>query len=60
MTTAQTQQQIWHRVNTSLIGDTVQVGFTLSDAQMRDPNNAQMEITLHAMQLDIHPAGWLA
>lgn len=30
------QQQIWHRVNTSLIGDTVQLGFTLSDAQMRE------------------------
>jgi hypothetical protein len=30
-----TQQQIWHRMNTSLIGDTVQIGFTLSDAQMR-------------------------
>jgi hypothetical protein len=29
------QQQIWHRMNTSLIGDTVQIGFTLSDAQMR-------------------------
>lgn len=29
------QQQIWHRMNTSLIGDTIQIGFTLSDAQMR-------------------------
>lgn len=29
------QQQMWHRVNTSLIGDTVQVGFTMSDKQMR-------------------------
>ena len=29
------QQQIWHRNNTSLIGDTVQLGFTLSDSQMR-------------------------
>lgn len=28
------QAQIWHRMNTSLIGDTVQIGFTLSDAQM--------------------------
>lgn len=31
----QPQAQIWHRVNTSLLGDTVQLGFTLSDAQMR-------------------------
>lgn len=29
------QQQIWHRMNTSLIGDVVQIGFTLSDFQMR-------------------------
>lgn len=35
MVTAINQAQIWHRINTSLIGDTVQLGFTLSDAQMR-------------------------
>ena len=35
MPTASNQQQIWHRMNTSLIGDTVQLGFTLSDTQMR-------------------------
>lgn len=29
------QQQIWHRMNTSLIGDTVQLGFTMSGDQMR-------------------------
>jgi len=33
--TALQQDQIWHRVNTSLIGDTIQLGFTMSDAQMR-------------------------
>jgi hypothetical protein len=32
---AENQAQIWHRMNTSLIGDTVQIGFTLSDDQMR-------------------------
>lgn len=36
MPTAMQQQQIWHRINTSLIGDTVQIGFTLSDEQIRD------------------------
>ena len=36
MVTAPQQAQIWHRVNTSLIGDTVQLGFTMSDTQMRD------------------------
>jgi len=35
MPTAIQQQQIWHRVNTSLIGDTIQLGFTMSDTQMR-------------------------
>lgn len=32
---ADNQAQIWHRMNTSLIGDTVQLGFTLSQEQMR-------------------------
>lgn len=32
--TAQAQAQIWHRINTSLIGDTIQLGFTLSDTQL--------------------------
>lgn len=36
MPTAAQQDQIWHRINTSLLGDTVQLGFTLSDAQVRD------------------------
>lgn len=34
MPTASNQAQIWHRMNTSLIGDTIQIGFTLSKAQM--------------------------
>ena len=35
MPTALQQNQIWHRINTSLIGDTIQLGFTISDEQMR-------------------------
>jgi hypothetical protein len=35
MPTALQQNQIWHRINTSLIGDTIQLGFTISDDQMR-------------------------
>lgn len=35
MPTAINQNQIWHRINTSLLGDTVQLGFTMSDAQVR-------------------------
>lgn len=47
MVTAIQQSQIWHRVNTSLIGDTIQLGFTLSDAQMRalDPTGLGFAIT---------------
>lgn len=35
MPEGQQQAQIWHRINTSLIGDTIQLGFTISDEQMR-------------------------
>jgi hypothetical protein len=35
MIPAFTPAQLWHRVNTSLIGDTIQLGFTMSNAQMR-------------------------
>lgn len=36
MVTAIQQSQIWHRINTSLLGDTIQLGFTMSDTQVRD------------------------
>jgi len=35
MVTAEEQDQIWHRNSTSLLGDTVQLGFTLSAAQLQ-------------------------
>ena len=35
LVTSPNQAQIWHRMNTSLLGDTVQIGFTMSDSQMR-------------------------
>ena len=58
MITGNQQAQIWHRMNTSLLGDTVQIGFTLSDTQMRDPNfNSQFaEIELHGFILDVSPS----
>lgn len=34
MPDAVSQNEIWHRVNTSLIGDTVQLGFTISEEQI--------------------------
>ena len=55
---ASPQQQIWHRINTSLIGDVVQIAITLSDAQMQDPtlNNQFAEIELHGIILDCSPS----
>lgn len=60
--TASSQNQIWHRINTSLIGDTVQLGFTMSDDQMRDTkfSNQFSEIELHAFQMEVEPSGYLA
>ncbi len=47
MPTAVQQAEIWHRINTSLLGDTVQLGFTLSETQMRtfDPIGSTLTIT---------------
>lgn len=56
------QSQIWHRVNTSLIGDTIQLGFTMSDTQMRDPTlqNQTAEIELHGFIIDATPSQMLS
>jgi hypothetical protein len=60
------QQQIWHRVNTSLIGDTVQLGFTLSPTQMTtvdvngNPISQFAEIELHGIIIDVTPSQALA
>jgi hypothetical protein len=56
------QQQIWHRVNTSLIGDTVQIAITISEGQMFDPTlqNQFGEVEMHAMILDANPSSVLA
>ena len=56
------QSQIWHRVNTSLIGDTIQLGFTLSDNQMRDVTlqNQTAEIELHGFIIDCTPSQMLS
>lgn len=45
------KHQIWHRYSTSLTGDTIQIGITLSDTQMKNYDDATAEITLHAMHL---------
>lgn len=48
------QSQIWHRLSPSFNGDTVQIGVTLSDDQMRDLNVNQQEIILHAIVMDLY------
>lgn len=60
MPTAISQNQIWHRFNTSLIGDSFQVGLTLSDSQMKNLLYATSEITLHGIQISISPGPSLA
>lgn len=52
---SQQQNQIWHRVSTPVIGSTLQVGFTLSDAQMRDEIINQSEIGISAIVMDLYP-----
>ena len=58
--TAAGQFQIWHRMNTSLIGESVQIGICLNDTQMRTLELATAEIALHAIQLTLSPGPLLS
>lgn len=60
MPTAVAQNQIWHRFNTSMIGDSVQIGITLSDAQMKNISSATSEIALHGIHLTLEKSMQLA
>lgn len=60
MPTAEFQYQIWHRYNTSMIGDSFQIGLTLSDTQMKDYYLATAEISLHGMHLTVDKGPHLA
>jgi hypothetical protein len=56
--------QLWHRVSTSMIGDTVQFAISLSDTQMRQlrdsfPGYAYDEIELHGAIIDVKPSQML-
>lgn len=55
-----TQKQLWHRINTSLIGDSFQIGITLNDSQMRNIVYATDEIALHGIQLTVDRGPQLA
>ena len=49
------QDQIWHRLSNSFVGGTVQIGFSLSDDQMRNTDTNSVEIGIHAIAFDIYP-----
>lgn len=49
------QNQIWTRSSNSFIGDTVQVGLTLSSDQMRDISIASSEVVLYSIAIDLYP-----
>lgn len=51
------QDRIWHRVYTNSFGSFFQNIFTLSDAQMRDPNITTSDITIHGLVYYATPAG---
>lgn len=60
--TASDQAQIWHRNSTSLIGDTVQLGFTMLPSQIQavdennQPINAFSEIELQGFTIQLSPS----
>ena len=54
------QQQTWHRMSSSFTGDSIQIGVTLSTAQMMDNDINEQEIALHSIVLDLYKAGTLA
>jgi hypothetical protein len=59
---AQVQAQTWHRLSTSLIGDTFQFEITLNDEQMRDAQQRYVfkEIEFHGAIIDCYPSMVLA
>jgi hypothetical protein len=56
----QFQTQIWHRLASTAIGDTVQLQMSFSDAQMRNVNIALSPWVFQAMILDLYPSRTLA
>ncbi len=54
------QAEIWHRSSNSFSGDTVQLGITLSDAQIRNPEVNEADIVLYAIAIDTYPGRDLA
>lgn len=48
------RDRTWHRQSNSFVGTTVQVGFTMSDAQMRDLNCNQGEVSIYAIGMKLY------
>lgn len=57
---ASAQAQIWHRLASTAIGDTVQLQFTLSKSQMYDINISSSPWVLYSTVLDLYPSRVLA
>lgn len=54
------QSQIWHRLASSCIGDTVQLQISFSDPQMRSVNIGTSPWKMQALILDLYPSRTLA
>jgi hypothetical protein len=54
------QDQIWHRLPSSVIGDTVQLQFSFSDKQMRSVKISTSPWVLYTTILDLYPSRTLA
>ena len=46
-------------MNNPAVGDSIQIEFTMSDEQMKDPNINEAIFNLCAIYLETHPAGFL-
>ena len=57
---AASQTQTWHRLSSSAIGDTVQLQFTMSSAQMTNVEIACAPWVLYSAILDLYPSRILA
>ena len=59
LVSTQSSSQLWHRLNNSFIGDTLQFGITLNDEQMRNNDYSDDEIMLHAVVISVAPSSTL-
>lgn len=57
---ANQQTQIWHRLASSVLGDTVQLQMNLSENQMKDVSISRAPWVLHAIVIDLYPSRILA